>query len=221
MTQSSSKYRCEDLNKTRRKFDALAKELGFKIHILTDEKNELEVSYYLPDKRSGINSFVNFQIHYRKYPHNPEKTGCVVFMDGIIKKSLFDFDDKSLTFYMDDLQSAYEMLFALFFTPEKVRYEDVRGRKRMVLSERDFIKTGNRAISADFWFTIPGLVLRGILSWLTIPLRMATKPFQKWEYLCEHEGDEFVLIRRYCGGRHKRLSIIQNWMIRKHSFFWH
>ena len=215
------KYRCEDLNLSRRKFDALVHKFGFKIQTLTDEKNELEISYFLPDKRSGVNSFINFKVHYRKYPQSPEKTGCVVFMDGLIMKSLVEFEDKSLTFYMDDLQSAYEMLFALFFTPEKVRYETVVGRKRVVLSEKDFIKTGDRAIDADFWFTIPGMILRGLLSWLTGPFRILAKPFHKWEYLFRHEGDEFVLIRRYCGGRHKRLSIIRNWMILKHSYFWH
>ena len=198
-------YECEDLNLTRRKFDQLAQEHGFTVMVSADERYELNASYIMPDNRDTRNDFQSFDLHYRKFIRRPSKTGCILTL-----KSL---ESKVLTFYLDDLQSAYELLFAIFFTPEKVSYEQICGRKRDKLPRKEFIKTGKQVSEADFWYSFPGIFIKMFFLWITKPIRYFFSRFRRWEYVYTPEGDQFTVTRRYCGGKYKMHTISHVWMM--------
>ena len=198
-------YKCEDLTRTRRNFDKLAKEHGFTIMVSADERYELNASYIMPDDRDTRNDFQRFDIHYRKHIRHPAKTGCVLTL-----KSL---ESRTFTFYMDDLQSAYELLFAIFFTPEKVKFEQIRGKNRVKLSRKEFIKTGKQVSEADIWYSFPGIFIKMFFLWITKPIRYFFSRFRRWEYIYIPEDGCFTVIRRYCGGKHKMQTINHVWMM--------
>ncbi len=198
---------------TRRKFDALVARHGFQIHALSDTAQNLHVTYYPPRNWGYDNRFYHFHIYYRKFGNLPELTGCVVSLGTLVKNRHGKSESRKFEFYMDNLKSAYEMLFGLFFSPEKVRFMQVVGKKRVNLTEKEFLQTGSKEREFIFLMKFPLNMLTYLFRLCIAPIRAIIRHYPKWEYLYEHMKDEFVLIRRYCRGRYNRRSVMHNWMV--------
>lgn len=140
--------------------------------------------------------------------------------------------NRTVHFYMDSEKEAFSLVFGFLVCPERIRYESVKGGARKSLSEKKFALTGRKEIGdtdAPLIMVIYKALddlFQGICEVLLAPFFCIFKNYdymrlnnsRKWEYITEVEGKYLMLIRRYCGGRYKRLTRKEPWM-QMHDIF--
>ena len=197
-------------------FDALARKNG--IHCGDIGFNRIETIYTLPRKHPSHLRSIHVYGPKRVYDEKEEK-GCVLSYRCIDSRSRL----RKIRFYLNTIEEAYALLFAIVFMPEKIRYEFHHRNKRTVIKRELFNTLGERTIFealrllpalAPIWVEGILTIFLTVIRFLLLPfLSLRDMMFRKWEFLFEKDGDEFVIIGRNCFGPFNKRTARRAWMI--------
>lgn len=197
-------------------FEQLAKENGIVCRSFNNTR--LDMHYQLPyDHPSRIFS-VWIIGPYGKYAEDAEK-GCILKFSHVTSSNQYS----RVVFYLNTVEEAYALLFALVFLPDKVHYEFLSGKTRTEVTREEFQSSGKKRESfrtliesGPFLLSLLIGLLRILACFVFSPiLSLYDVMFRRYEFLFDKVGDEFVLTRHTCFGPFNKRSARRTWMIQE------
>lgn len=161
-------------------------------------------------------STIILYVAYKAQDEGKEISPCLVTITYLLRNH----KKSDIHLFMDSLADAYDLVLEFMERPNFVKYEQVKGRKRKELSEEEFIKPGIKKLTPPKKHSTFKITMMAIFQFIFAPLVelyrrihfTARNNHRKWEYVGEKTENGYLITKRYCGGRYKRITIEQPWM---------
>ena len=191
---------------------------GFHKINMAEECMSLDVKTKTFTKRVRTKSCLTIIIHvaYKAQDEGKEISPCLVTITYLLRNN----KKSDIYLFMDSLADAHDLVLEFMERPNFVRYEQVKGKRRKELSEEEFIKPGIKDLKPLKPYSRFAVGMTVAFQFIFAPLVelyrrihfTARNNHRKWEYLGEKTENGYLITKRYCGGRYKRITIEQPWM---------
>lgn len=164
-------------------------------------------------------------IYPKKSSSKEQQQSCLVRLKYAASYERRDKYDRWASFYMDSVPEAFGLIYVFLMYPDRIRYELVKGKEKRNLTEKEFASLGKKGYG-EMSPVLPSL-MNSLFKLLVALLELVLAPIEavfkngnymrinnrrKWEYIAVPGEKEYTLIRRYCGGTHKRQTRKEPWM---------
>jgi len=191
---------------------------GFHKINMAEECMSLDVKTKTFTKCVRTKSCLTIIIHvaYKAQDEGKEISPCLVTITYLLRNN----KKSDIYLFMDSLADAYDLVLEFMERPNFVKYEQVKGRKRKELSEEEIIKPGIKDLKPLKPHSSFAVGMTVALQFIFAPIVELYRRIhftvrnnhRKWEYLGEKTENGYLITKRYCGGRYKRITIEQPWM---------